>query len=240
MTTGLNFFPSDPEGARRRWEVLKRGTPEHTQDYRDFGYDYFDNPDSPAGYHGYHYDGRFGSIAQAMIEWYGLTKNTVRSSPTLQNTVLEIGCAKGHLLHEFYLRQMVCVGVDISEYVSHMDEQKYPTFRMSAAQYAHAAVENHDPVFGLTIAKEVLPHIWEQDLPDMMRRLAEKTANGYLLIQTGRTRRELDAMERWDGTHKTIKPPEWWEDLLAKAGWTHDYDFKILFPEEVMDATEVG
>ena len=58
--------------------------------YRDEGY--YDG-DRNNGYGGFNYDGRWKKIVQTMVEDYQLTE---------KSAVLQIGCEKGFLLHDFH------------------------------------------------------------------------------------------------------------------------------------------
>lgn len=55
-----------------------------------YDFDYWDG-DRTVGYGGYHYDGRWRSVAQAMVEHYRLTP---------ESKILDVGCGKGFLLYE--------------------------------------------------------------------------------------------------------------------------------------------
>src|SRR5712691_3750454 len=60
---------------------------------KKFGCEYFDG-ERGQGYGGYRYDGRWVPIAERMRDFYGLTA---------RHSILDVGCAKGFLLHDFRL-----------------------------------------------------------------------------------------------------------------------------------------
>src|SRR3989338_2553233 len=71
------------------------------------------------GYGGLHYDGRWKSIAKSMAETYNLTE---------KSKILQIGCDKGFLLHDFkeMLPNIHVCGLEVSEYAI---EQSMPSIR---------------------------------------------------------------------------------------------------------------
>src|SRR6266498_1340967 len=75
---------------------------------KQFGKDYFDG-DRQYGYGGYKYDGRWRPFAEKLIDHYGLKAG---------DKVLDIGCAKGFLVHDFLraLPGLEVAGLDVSEY----------------------------------------------------------------------------------------------------------------------------
>src|ERR1039458_2410979 len=75
---------------------------------KKFGQEYFDG-DRKYGYGGFRYDGRWKSFAAKLIAHYGL-------KPGMR--VLDIGCAKGFVIHEFkqLMPELEVAGLDISEY----------------------------------------------------------------------------------------------------------------------------
>lgn len=76
---------------------------------RQFGQEFFDG-DRKYGYGGYYYNSRFwGPVVPLLQKHYSLTK---------ESKVLDVGCAKGFLLHDLsrLIPGIIVAGLDISQY----------------------------------------------------------------------------------------------------------------------------
>src|SRR5437764_14236785 len=75
---------------------------------KEYEFDYWDG-DRRFGYGGYKYDGRWKVVAEQLIQLHGL-KDGAR--------ILDVGCGKGFLLHEFkqLLPNAEVVGFDTSKH----------------------------------------------------------------------------------------------------------------------------
>lgn len=141
----INLFGIQPK---------KRIYPDITDEQREalfqFGREYYDDPVFP-GYGGYKYDGRWTPVAQRMIDFFGLPDGT---------KILDIGCAKGFLLHDFKLLNPTfrIRGVDISEYAI---ENAMPSVRGDLACCDCAKLPYDDSEFDLVLCIDVLHNLDE-------------------------------------------------------------------------------
>ena len=106
----IDFFGSaGPRSAARREKMISDFVPDPVlrEDFLSYGQTYYDNPDYGVGYGGYNYDGRYGPSVEKVIDYYRLARGA---------RVLEIGCAKGFILYEFFKRGMAVSGIDLSAY----------------------------------------------------------------------------------------------------------------------------
>ena len=218
----IEFFPPSSRSAteRRRKRVELTTWHSVSEDYLSYGYEYFDNDQLDVGYGGYNYDGRYAAAATAMVGHYGLNPG---------DRVLEIGCAKGFVLVEFQKLGMTVFGIDASDYaVRHAYRDVRPFIILGDA----AALPFPEETFDLVYGKEILPHLSGSQLDDAMRE-SMRVSKGQVFfeIQCGRTVHELEYLTRWDATHKTIRPPEWWDARFRKLNYSGDCHFKVLFPE---------
>lgn len=221
----LNFFDcsANRSGQARKAMIEKAGAVDLSgSDFDQFGYDYFDNAEVGIGYGGYHYDGRYSDSVAEIIAHYGLHSG---------DSVLELGCAKGCVLVEFYKQGMGVCGIDISEYaVSHSVEAVRPFLQVGSSEALAVADNSFDFVY----SKEMIPHLSEQQVRKTLREMS-RVCNGnriFLEIQVAESKESQDLIMRWDPTHQTVKSKSWWRSLLAEEEFEGQVHFKELFATE--------
>ena len=106
----LDFISGIHKAAKRDYlqRVVESDKAACAEISKQFGKDYFDG-DRKYGYGGYKYDGRWRPFAEKLISHYGLKP---------RHKVLDIGCGKGFLVHDFIkaLPGLEVAGIDISQY----------------------------------------------------------------------------------------------------------------------------
>lgn len=217
----VEFFPQSTRSGESRLSIVRDElvTSEVTADYQQFGYDYFDNPDLKVGYSGYRYDGRYADAVRHMCSHYGLGPGS---------RVLEVGCAKGYVLVEFHKLGLEVAGIDLSDYAV---DHSYPDIKEFISIGDASQIPFDDDSFDFVLGKEVLPHLPEDKLRSTIQECMRVSRGPvFFEIQCGTTPLELDYMLRWDCTHKTVRPPEWWNELFNELGFTGDVHYKVLVP----------
>ncbi len=206
--------------SKERKDIIEKGNTNVSQNYMDFGYDYFDNNELGVGYGGYKYDGRYAGVVKDICDHYGLKPG---------DKVLEIGCAKGFVLIEFQKLGMEVVGLDKSEYAI---ENSHPELKGKISFAESSLLDFDDNNFDLILGKEVLPHIEKSDLKILIGEcLRTSKKNIFFEIQTGRNQKETEGMLVWDRTHKTLETPEWWDQFLTELNYTGDVNYKVLIAD---------
>jgi ubiquinone/menaquinone biosynthesis C-methylase UbiE len=188
-------------------------------DFIEYGYEYFDGTEYGVGYGGYVYDARYEAAVKKIITHYKLN---------LGSPVLEIGCAKGFILHEFYRRGMRVAGIDLSSYAV---DHAMPDVRSSIINGSCEFLPWTDNSFDFVFSKETLPHLSEAQLVNAMSEIMRvcSTNNIFLEIQVSEHERGRDLIKAWDETHKTVKNSAWWRSFLNKMGFKGQVNFKQLF-----------
>ncbi len=178
-----------------------------------FGADYWDG-DRRFGYGGYKYDGRWLPIAEAMAEHYGLAADM---------RVLDVGCGKGFLLHEFTraVPGIGIAGIDISEYgiENAKDEVR------SSVQVANAtSLPFPDQSFDFVVSLGTLHNLHNWEIDQALREI-ERVGRGakYVMMEAYRDEREKANLLYWQLTCRAFHTPEEWQWIFDQAGYRGDY-----------------
>ncbi len=180
---------------------------------RRFGADYWDG-ERQYGYGGYHYDGRWLAVAEAMAKHYGLAEDAA---------ILDVGCGKGYLLYEFtrVLPNTRVTGIDISDYA--IADAK-PEVR-EALQVGNATdLPYPDGSFDFVVSNGALHNLKNYELHRALAEI-ERVRRGpaHITIESYRNEREKANLLYWQLTCQSFHSPDEWEWLMAQAGYTGDY-----------------
>lgn len=182
---------------------------------KKFGQEYFDG-DRKYGYGGFRYDGRWKSFAEKLIAHYGL-------KPGMR--VLDIGCAKGFVLHELkqLLPELEVAGLDISEYaVANGMESVKPFMRVGNAM----ALPYPDQHFDLVLGVNTLHNLYLPGLFQALREIQRVGRGGkFIVMDSYRNEREKVNLMYWQLTCECFFTPAEWEWVFQQTGYTGDWDF---------------
>jgi protein-L-isoaspartate(D-aspartate) O-methyltransferase len=179
-----------------------------------YDYDYWDGS-RETGYGGYHYDGRWRKVADAMIEAYDI-------KPGMR--VLDVGSGKGFLLHDFRgaLPSLEIAGIDVSTYaIQHTMDEVKPYCRPGNA----AQLPWPDKHFDLVVSINTLHNLYNYELDAALREM-ERVARGpkYLCVESYRNEREKVNLMYWQLTCRIFHTPQEWEFEFERAGYTGDHE----------------
>jgi len=183
---------------------------------KQFGRDYWDG-DRRICYGGYQYiDGRWLSVAKALIEHYNLPQNP---------KILDIGCGKGFLLYDILsvIPKADVYGIDISEYA----------IRNSKVEIRDKLVmgnANHlpwrDDYFDLVISINTLHNLHNYDLELALKEMERVgKEHKYLCVESYRNEQEKANLLYWQVTCEAFNTPDEWYWWFKKTGYTGDYSF---------------
>ena len=179
-----------------------------------YGKDYWDG-DRQYGYGGYSYDGRWLSIAQDFANHYGIKPG---------DKILDVGCGKGYLLHEFTraVPGVEVAGIDISEYaVQNSKEEVRPFLQTGNA----ISLPYEDNYFDFVISITTLHNLYNFELRQAVQEIQRvgKGDNKHIVIESYRNEREKANLLYWQLTCRGFYTPEEWDWFLKESGYTGDY-----------------
>jgi SAM-dependent methyltransferase len=208
----INLLDRYPR-ARRDIAARAAAVPSEREIARRFDREYFDGHRGQ-GYGGYRYDGRWVAIAHRMREAYDLRAG---------DRILDIGCAKGFLLHDF--RQVVpgirVFGVEISTYaVNHAMDDVRPFLVTASAD----ALPFGNGVFDLVVSINTAHNLERPRCVQAIREMERVSRRfKYVQVDSWLTESQRIAFVRWQLTALTYADPDGWRALFAEAGYTGDY-----------------
>jgi len=182
---------------------------------KKYGYDYWDG-DRKFGFGGYSYDGRWRSVAEAMVKHYGLQPG---------DKILDVGCGKGFLLYEFtqVLPGLEVRGIDISEYaIEHAKEEIKALLSIANAK----ELPFEDKSFDLVISINTVHNLYCYDLEKALKeieRVGKK--NKYIVVESYRNEQEKVNLMCWVLTGECFFAPEEWQWWFNLCGYTGDHSF---------------
>lgn len=179
------------------------------------GKDFYDG-DRNNGYGGLRYDGRWTPIAKNMMQEYSLNG---------QSSILQVGCDKGFLLHEFLALSATLKirGTEISDYaIEHAMPSVKPFIRK--APFTELPFSNGEFDFVIAIGP-----VYSLNLADAIQCLKEiqRVGKGKSFITLGayETEEDLRLLRYWTLLGSTILSKQDWIEVMHHAGYTGDYKF---------------
>lgn len=167
------------------------------------------------GYGGYEYDRKYWfEVAKDLINFYKLKPG---------DSILEVGCAKGFLLHDLkmHLPELNVSGIDISSYAvrNAMPEIK---------NYVHlgdaAFLEYPDKSFDLVLAINTLSELPIKKCKQAIREISRVSrGKSFITLNSWRNDDEKENLRKWNLTALSNLSVDEWRSLLRKEGYSGDY-----------------
>ncbi len=215
----LNLMSRYPKTNRDNWidrnyevnvDTLKKA--------KEFGFDYFDGQ-RKMGLGGYYYDPKFfTNVVEDFAKYYQLNE---------KNSILDIGCAKGFMLHDFSLRVpgVKVVGLDISEYcLKNAISTMSPYLVWGCCSKLPFENESFDLIISLSTIHNLPLNGVEKALKEIVR-VTKK--NAFIRVNGYSNDEERKRLFGWNLVADTILHQEEWLELFHKTGYIYDYDFFV-------------
>jgi len=181
-----------------------------------FDYDYWDG-DRRICYGGYRYlEGRWEKVARAMAEHYELPAKP---------KILDIGCGKGFLLHDFLkvIPDAEVYGIDISPYaIANSKEEIRDRLQIGSATHLPWPDDHFDLVISIT----TLHNLHAYDLDPALREMERVgKLNKYLCVESYRNEQEKANLLYWQVTCEVFNTPQEWLWWFNQTGYSGDHSF---------------
>ncbi len=206
----LTTYPKINRDYDKRWQEK---TPEIIRIAKQFSREFFDG-DRKCGYGGYQYDGRWKAVAERMKDYYKLSDHCA---------ILDIGCAKGFLLHDFKELMPNCTiaGIDVSQYaIDHAMPSVKPYLKAASAE----KLPYPDKSFDLVISINSIHNLPLERLKTALKEV-ERVSRGrsYITMDAWRNKTERENLYKWVLTAETMMHADDWKKLFKEIGYTGDY-----------------
>jgi ubiquinone/menaquinone biosynthesis C-methylase UbiE len=180
---------------------------------KEFGKEFFDG-DRKCGYGGYKYDGRWQAVAKTMRDYYKLPDDAA---------ILDIGCGKGFLLHDFKELMPKCTiaGIDVSTYaIENAMESVKSVLQVASAE----RLPFPDKSFDLVISINSIHNLPLDRLKTALREITRVSrGHSYITIDAWRNELERENLFKWVLTAETMMHVDDWKKLFEEVGYTGDY-----------------
>lgn len=214
MGQEIDLLENYPKAKRAVKERGATKTEEDRHIARQFGKEFFDG-DRRHGYGGFSYHPRFWQpVVPTFQQFYKL-------SP--QSKVLDVGCAKGFMVHDFrsLIPGIQIRGIDISNYaIQHAKEEVKECVEVADA----CALPYEDNSFDLVISINTVHNLEKEELAKALREI-ERVSRGksFITVDAYRNEEEKELMYAWNLTAKTILSVDEWKAFFDEVGYTGDY-----------------
>jgi len=210
----INLMANYPRTKRDTAERGKTKTTEDRMIARKFGKAFFDGS-RDQGYGGFTYHSKYWEpVIPDFQKQYQLSN---------ESAVLDIGCAKGFMLHD--MRRLIpgitVKGIDVSEYaINHAIDSVKKDCQVACATQLPFPDTSFDCVISITTLHNL-------EMPELIKALQEiervKRQHSFITVDAYHNDEEKERMDAWNLTAKTVLHVDEWKKLFKEVGYTGDY-----------------
>lgn len=214
MRKEINLLLNYPKSKRNINKRQKNKSQQDISIARKFDREFFDG-DRNQGYGGFSYNPKYWQpVIFDFIKYYNLTK---------YSDILDVGCAKGFMLHDFkkVFKDINVQGIDISEYaINNSMNSVKENLKVGNA----TDLEFEDDSFDLVISITTIHNL---ELKECIKALKEiqrvSRKDSFITVDAYSNEEEKKNILNWNLTAKTILHVDDWLNLFDKAGYRGDY-----------------
>jgi ubiquinone/menaquinone biosynthesis C-methylase UbiE len=142
---------------------------------------------------------------------------------TSTSSVLDVGCAKGFMLHDFVelIPGITVKGIDISSYaIENAMEDMRPHVQVANATHLPFPDKSFDVVISVT----TLHNLERFNLIQSLKEIERVARHGsFITVDAYHDEEEKARMHAWNLTAMTVLHVDEWRELFKEAGYTGDY-----------------
>lgn len=213
MKQEINLLGNYPKIKRNYDKRMAEKTPEVIKTAKQFGREFFDG-ERRYGYGGFKYDGRWKAVVKKIREHYKLPDRAA---------ILDIGCAKGFMLHDFkeLMPESTLAGIDVSEYaIRNAMPAVKPFLKVASAEKLPYPDRSFDLVVSINSVHNLPLGGLKCALSEIQRVCR---GDSYITVDAWRNDREKENLFKWVLTAETMMHVDDWKKLFDEIGYTGDY-----------------
>jgi SAM-dependent methyltransferase len=214
MGKEIDLLINYPKTKRAIDERSAKKTDSDREIARKFGRDFFDGSRNH-GYGGFNYSPKFW---QPVIPTFQRHWNL-----NSKNSILDIGCAKGFMMHDFKktIPGITIKGIDISDYAI---ENAIEEVRSDVQAGNANNLQFEDKSFDFAISINTVHNLERDDCAKALQEIERVSKKGaFITVDAYRNQEEKDRMYAWNLTAKTIMSVPDWVKFFDEVGYTGDY-----------------
>lgn len=214
MGKEIDLLIKYPKAKRDLSKRLESKTEEVRSVARKFDKDFFDG-DRKFGYGGFSYNPKYWSkVVRDFTNYYKLNDNS---------KILDIGCAKGFMLYDFYKLnpKLDLHGIDISKYAI---DNSVPEIK-NKLQVANATkLPYEDNFFDLVIAINTIHNLDKHECEIALKEISRVSKkNSFITVDAFNNDDEKKRMYAWNLTAKTIMSVKDWRKFFSDSKYNGDF-----------------
>lgn len=210
----IDLLANYPKSKRDTSGRLQAKTEATRQIARQFGEAFFDG-DREHGYGGFSYHPRFWQpVIPTFQQHFSLNADS---------SVLDVGCAKGFMLHDLceLIPGIKVSGIDISQYAI---DNAIDSMKSHLQQGCATQLPFEDNSFDVVISINTIHNLEQDDLAKALLEI-QRVSRGkaFITVDAYRNEEEQERMEAWNLTAKTMMHVDEWQAFFKDVGYTGDF-----------------